>query len=219
MKGIQVKAAGTRVLPSPARPEPPVLQRKVAGAGVSPPPVRWPQAEGLQMKQAANAPASRLPTPPRVPSPHGLRPQAASGPVVQKVQTLITQHFPTIRKIGEDFYAYLLVNGVQTEVSRLELADYDDDGNMWLMYVITPAQFQRRGYAAMLMRAAVAEHGAIYVSQAGQQEHEQRDDDDTRWLTDDGAAFVNRCVAKGILQQQWLVNPFWQEEDFDDYDQ
>jgi hypothetical protein len=131
-------------------------------------------------------------------------------------QTLITQYFTTIRKLGETYYAYLLVNGVQTEVSRLELDDYNDNGQMWMMYVETPAQFQRRGYAAMLMKAAVQEHGAVYVSTGSKQEHENVDEDDTRWLTEDGAAFVNKCLAKGILRHEWVVNPFWDEEENDE---
>lgn len=138
--------------------------------------------------------------------------------VVQPTQRLITNYFPIIRRSGNDFEAYLTVNQVQQQVGHIEIEDYDDDGRMWLFYVETDANFRRRGIATALMRAAVQYHGAIYVSQAGQGDHEQRDQNDTRWLTQDGAALVNSCVQRGILRPEWLVNPFWDEDssDFDD---
>jgi GNAT superfamily N-acetyltransferase len=221
-QSVQKKVTGAGTPPPPIRwPQPASLQMKTLG---TPPPVRWARPESLQMKRVAEKPMPwSLAQPPARPIPPNpiqsppVRRQERPTTIQRVRQSLITEHFPIIRKVGGDFYAYLTVNGIQTEVAHIELDDYDDNGRTWLMYVTTEQGYRRRGYATMLMRAAVAEYGAIYVSQAGQQDHENRDDNDTRWLTDDGAALVNSCVVKGILQQAWLVNPFWdEEEDFSD---
>lgn len=79
----------------------------------------------------------------------------------------------------------------------------------WLNGVyITDPKYHRKGIATQLVREAVNAFGELHVSSADAWEHKQHNDNSARELTDDGAALVNSCLAKGILQQSWMINPF-----------
>lgn len=93
-------------------------------------------------------------------------------------------------------------------VAELQLTE-DDRGRVWLMSVDTEQEYRRRGMASGLVERAVEMYGEVFVSTAGQGEHEMWEGDwDIRWLTEDGAGLVQGCVKKGILKQEWLIHPF-----------
>lgn len=120
--------------------------------------------------------------------------------------------------IGDTVEAKLPGYGKVGECEFVE-DDDEDDGRYWIHWIETNVQHRRRGVGVALIQAGVNKYGAVYASRASKQAHEQRDPDDTRWLTDEGAALVNACIKKGIMKQQWLVDPFFRAEpDSDDDD-
>jgi hypothetical protein len=110
------------------------------------------------------------------------------------------------------------VLGNNAAVAHAEFADYDEDGRYWLMFVETDEQYRRQKIGVTLLQAGVERYGAIYASSATQQMHEDSDENDTRYLTEEGAALVTAAIAKGIMRPEWWVNPFFGEDEDDDND-
>jgi|GEM_PF-5329348 len=109
-------------------------------------------------------------------------------------------------KWAGDTVSACLANG--TEVATFEFMDYDDDGTYWVWHLDTQAAFQNQGIGLFLMREAVNHYGQVLASRAGKDQHEMRDDEDIRYLSTEGAALVNAAIRSGIMQPDWLVNPF-----------
>lgn len=105
------------------------------------------------------------------------------------------------------------------ENAKIAYAEFEEeDGNYWLAFVDTDKKYQKRGIGKELLRQAVAKYGKILASSATKFAHEQVDEDDTRWLTGEGAALVGSAVRAGIMEAAWYTNPFEQEEEnYDDY--
>lgn len=90
---------------------------------------------------------------------------------------------------------------------------YDDDWRQaesvfWLNGIYTKHGHDRKGYATKLIEAAIEVHGKILISSASSMEHKDRGDTTARELTDEGAIFVKALVNKGIINPEWIVNPF-----------
>jgi GNAT superfamily N-acetyltransferase len=89
------------------------------------------------------------------------------------------------------------------------------DGYYWVTGMYTDDNWQRLGIAKQLIATAIASiGGTLYASNQGQVAHEDQDDEDTRWLTGDGAALINAAIAAHMNVQ--YRNPF--EEPADDGD-
>lgn len=95
-----------------------------------------------------------------------------------------------------------------------------DDGKYWIIGMDTEPDWRRLGIATNLLTEATdALGGILYVSNQGQNAHEDRDPNDTRWLTGEGAAFINAAIHAGLRVQ--YANPFAadyeMDSDYDDY--
>lgn len=119
--------------------------------------------------------------------------------IIQKMpnQTLITDYYPVFTQFGNTFEASLTGGNV---ISHVEFEDFGDDEyeEYWLVDASTRQEYQRRGFARQLVANAVNYYGVVFASLATQQEHEDYDDSDTRYLTHEGAALVNSCIRHGI---------------------
>jgi GNAT superfamily N-acetyltransferase len=73
-----------------------------------------------------------------------------------------------------------------------ELTLWVDDEGYWVNHVEVHERYRRRGIATMLVKAACKRHGKIYFSR--QTKDQCTDDDDTRYMTDDGAALASKLV-------------------------
>jgi GNAT superfamily N-acetyltransferase len=121
---------------------------------------------------------------------------------------------------GSGVTAYANIRqGVRASIGNAEFDEFGDD-RLWLTHIDTDAAYQRRGIGLRMLQAAVDEYGAVWASSASQGEHTAQEEDDTRYLTEEGAALVNAAVARGILRPEWVVNPFFEQdhsdEDFDE---
>ncbi len=84
----------------------------------------------------------------------------------------------------------------------------NEDSVFWLNGIYTSEGHQSKGYARKLIEEAIQIYGKILISKATEYEHKQNNDDTARHLTDDGAALVTRLVSHGVIEREWLVNPF-----------
>lgn len=80
--------------------------------------------------------------------------------------------------------------------------------NGWLTWVETASFYRRRGWATKLACWVIRNVREFLASQASQQMHQQYDKDDTRYLTTDGAAFINGLIRKGVFNPANLRDPF-----------
>ena len=79
----------------------------------------------------------------------------------------------------------------------------------WLNGVyITNDAYHRQGIGTRLIQEAINAFGEIHISSASAWEHKQANDNSARELLNDGAHLVNSCIAQGIIQQSWMINPF-----------
>lgn len=81
----------------------------------------------------------------------------------------------------------------------------DDAGRVWLANASTRTDWQRQGIGQRMIAAAVDYYGAVWASTAGAMEESV---DDTRHLSEAGAALVTSCVRAGIMQPSWVRNPY-----------
>ena len=116
--------------------------------------------------------------------------------IIQRMleQTLITDFFPVLTQSENTFEASLTGGNV---ISHVECEEFED-GEYWLVDAETQPEYQRRGLARQLVENAVNYYEIVFASLATQQEHEDYDDNDTRYLTEEGAALVNSCINHGI---------------------
>ena len=102
-----------------------------------------------------------------------------------------------------------------TEVGTLDiLIDEDEisgEVSYWLNGIYVKKEFQRQGIATKLIKRAIDEFGEVFVSSASQWEHKQNDDNSARELTDYGAALVKKLLKNRVLKEEWLVNPFGED--------
>ena len=82
---------------------------------------------------------------------------------------------------------------------------YDDAGRVWLAHASTRNDWQRQGIGRRMIAAAVDYYGEVWASTAGAAEES---DDDTRHLSQEGAALVTSCVRAGIMRPSWVRNPY-----------
>lgn len=82
------------------------------------------------------------------------------------------------------------------KISEVEYEEEND--KYWISGLDTKERWRRLGIATKLINEA-AKHlgGTLYASTRSKQEHEDIDDQDTRWLTADGSALVNAVIASG----------------------
>jgi hypothetical protein len=112
--------------------------------------------------------------------------------------------------IKHDNYSHIfkgLIDG--KEVCSLELWEDENSGDFWLNGIYTHKEGNRHlGYATALVVAALEKYEAIFVSIATHTEHKENGDNTARMLTLEGAAFVYALRDRGILKNNWFVNPF-----------
>lgn len=113
-------------------------------------------------------------------------------------------------QIKYDEYNHTFKGFVDGEkVSSLELWQDEETGDFWLngIYVDKEENYGK-GYASSLIREALKYYDAIYVSTAPDYEHKQNGDTTARELTIDGATLVKNLKSRGVLKEEWFVNPF-----------
>lgn len=134
--------------------------------------------------------------------------------LLKRVQTLaITPDIRKGLKVSHDpewekFVAQ--ING--QSVSTVEIC-LDDEGMPWFSGLDTDDAFRRKGLGSLLVAAAVEKWEKIYIST-----HPKGvNDGDTRYLTMDGAALINACIDKGIVDRDWYADPTntYSEPDFE----
>ncbi len=65
-----------------------------------------------------------------------------------------------------------------------------------------------------MIQKALEIYGCIYISKASQLEHDENSNNaDDRYLTKEGAALVSGCIRKNILMDEWVINPFNNENE------
>lgn len=99
-------------------------------------------------------------------------------------------------------------NDIVCELDLLEEETNDGDYKYWLNGIYTKEGHKRNGYAQKLIERAIDDYGTVYISSASAYEHKTNDDSSARELTEDGASLVNGLKQKGILLDDWFVNPF-----------
>lgn len=97
------------------------------------------------------------------------------------------------------------------DAGRLELFQ-DPQGRQWINFIEVEQDFQRRGIGLSLLSHAVDKHGEIYAA-VDMQASEETGEDDTRHLSEQGAALVSSAVRNGILKEEWCFNPAMHDPD------
>ncbi len=93
------------------------------------------------------------------------------------------------------------------KVGNLDIMS-DDNGLNWLNGIEVNISHRRKGIATKLIKRAIKEYGAVYVSTASQTQHDDNNDDSARYLCDDGADLVNKLIERKVLKKKWMKNPF-----------
>lgn len=90
----------------------------------------------------------------------------------------------------------------------------DDNGKIWINNIGTEGNFQEKGFGTQMIVAALEVYKEIYVSTAERWEIEakRKSSDkvrDERYSVDGRLwPFINKLVERGIMKQEWLINPF-----------
>lgn len=101
-------------------------------------------------------------------------------------------------------------------VGKVGHCDFEEiDGRFWIVGIETEANYRRRGIGTTLIYAGIAKYGNVYASSATKQKHEEHDENDTRWLTDEGAALVRTCISRGIMRPEHYLSPFPEESNYE----
>lgn len=87
--------------------------------------------------------------------------------------------------------------------ASLELYE-DQNGDQWINHIETAPQAQRCGLATRLCVMAIQQYGTLYASNS---QYDPGGDDDTRHLSQEGAALVTRLIQRNIMQAGWLRAP------------
>lgn len=96
----------------------------------------------------------------------------------------------------------------------------DNNDNKWINSMHVDENYRRKGIASKLMQLAVQEYGEVYASSASKMDEDEYGDDfDTRHLSIEGADFVTSCIKRGILKQEWVLNPYYSYEEDEELEQ
>jgi GNAT superfamily N-acetyltransferase len=121
----------------------------------------------------------------------------------QNPQANHVRHNTQVMSDGHGHYWAILPGYPQFQIGTLALYE-DNNDDQWINHIVVLPQFQRMGVARRLVQRAIQEHGHIYASNSP---HDPGGDDDTRHLSQEGAALVTGLIVGGIMHANWLRPP------------
>ena len=83
----------------------------------------------------------------------------------------------------------------------------DQNGDYWVEDISVVCAHWLKGYATELILAAITEYGQVYFSDTSRSEFNTkypRHGYDSRYLTEDGRALVEKLINKKLIPADWL---------------
>lgn len=113
------------------------------------------------------------------------------------------RHHTMIQKDGRGLFWAVLPALPALRLGELDIY-FDRIGGKWINHIEVRPQYQRCGVAARMVRTAIQDYGHIYASNS---HIDPGGYNDTRHLSQEGAALVNGLIASGAMQANWLRPP------------
>jgi hypothetical protein len=135
-------------------------------------------------------------------------------PVVQRVDWSNVEHDRITVEGDENEYVAYYDGEKAGELSLYE----DEKGRKWINNVSTDSNYQKKGIGLSLLVAAIKNHGAVFAAK-GMQKHEAVEDDDTRYLSEEGVALVKSALRNEIMFDDWCFNPATEFDYFEEIEE